>query len=408
MDGRPTRMPRPYWRLFSASAVSNAGDGVLVAALPLLAARATDSELSVGLMSAFFTLPWLALSLPAGAVVDRSDARRVMAVTDVLRAGLVGALAGAAAFMQVEVWMLWLLALSLGIGEVFFDSASQAIVPGLVDADRLDRANGWRQSAEIVGNTFVGMPIGALLFAVAAWLPFGIDAVSFVLAAALVATLPSRRRARDAETTAAPTSLRAEIADGLRWLRGHGLLRDLAVALALTNLAFAMVESTFVLFLTREIGIDERLFGVSIAVMGAGAVVAGLASGAVIDAIGRRWTIVAVSTLPVLGMALIAGATNPWVVVGLATAHAMLTTLWSVAAVSLRQQLVPTHLFGRVNGVYRWLSWGAMPVGAALGGLIAQTTSLRGPYVTGATLLAVAALLVLTRVAPFVADRRPG
>lgn len=407
MDRRPPRMPRAYWRLFSASAVSNIGDGVLVGALPLLAARATDSELSVGLMSAFFTLPWLVLSLPAGAVVDRADPRRVMLVTDLGRAALVAGLAVAAAVSDVDIWMLWVLALGLGVGEVFFDSASQAIVPAVVGADQLERANGWRYSAELVGNTFVGMPLGSVLFAAAVWLPFGIDAASFAVAAVLVATLPSRRRSaatrHDADAASRP-SITADIADGFRWLRGHGLMRDLAIALAVANLAFAMVESTFVLYLTREIGVDERLFGVTVAAMGIGGAVAGLAAGRVIDAVGRRWTIVAVAALPVLTMALLAGAADPWVVVGLVMAQSVLVTVWSVAAVSLRQHLVPEHLFGRVNGVFRWLSWGAMPVGAAAGGAIAQATSLRGPYVAGAWLLAGAALLVLARVAPFVPD----
>lgn len=408
MDRRPPRMPRAYWRLFSASAVSNIGDGVLVGALPLLAARATDSELSVGLMSAFFTLPWLVLSLPVGAVVDRADPRRVMLVTDLGRAALVAGLAITAAVADVDIWMLWVLALGLGVGEVFFDSASQAIVPAVVGADQLERANGWRYSAELVGNTFVGMPLGSVLFAAAVWLPFGIDAASFAVAAVLVATLPSRRRSAAArhDADAAPRpSITADIADGFRWLRGHGLLRDLAVALAVANLAFAMVESTFVLYLTREIGVDERLFGLTVAAMGIGGAVAGLAAGRVIDVVGRRWTIVAVAALPVLTMALLAGATDPWVVVGLVMAQSVLVTVWSVAAVSLRQHLVPEHLFGRVNGVFRWLSWGAMPVGAVAGGAIAQATSLRGPYVAGAWLLAGAALLVLARVAPFVPDR---
>ncbi|MFM7253913.1 MAG: MFS transporter [Ilumatobacteraceae bacterium] len=409
MDRRPLRMPRAYWRLFSASAVSNIGDGVLVGALPLLAARATDSELSVGLMSAFFTLPWLMLSLPAGAVVDRADPRRVMLLTDVGRAALVAGLAIAAAVSDVDIWMLWVLALGLGVGEVFFDSASQAIVPSVVDADQLERANGWRYSAELVGNTFVGMPMGSVLFATAVWLPFGIDAASFAVAAVLVATLPSRRRGattrHDTDADASPRpSITADIADGLRWLRSHGLLRDLAVALAVANLAFAMVESTFVLYLTREIGVDERLFGVTVAAMGIGGAVAGLAAGRLIDVVGRRWTIASVAALPVLTMALLAGATDPWAVVGLVMAQSVLVTVWSVAAVSLRQHLVPEHLFGRVNGVFRWLSWGAMPVGAAAGGAIAQATSLRGPYVAGAWLLAGAALLVLARVAPFVPD----
>lgn len=402
MDQATSRLPRAYWRLFSASGISNVGDGVLVAALPLLAARVTDSEFSVGLVSAFFTVPWLLLSLPAGALIDRSDPRRVMALTDTYRAVLVGVLAVVAAVTDIQVWMLWVLALGLGIGEVFFDSASQAVVPALVEPPHLERANGWRYSAELVGNTFLGLPVGSLLFAVAVWLPFGVDAASFVVAALLVASLPRRTRAASADSTA---SLRSDVREGLRWLRGHGMLRDLAVALAVTNLAFALIESTLVLYLTREIGLDARLFGVVVAIMGAGGVLAGIVSGRVVEVLGRRWTIVLVSSLPVATMAALAGAHRPWEVVALATVQAMLTTIWSVVAVSLRQQLVPDEYFGRVNGVYRWLSWGAMPIGAALGGVLAQAVGLRSPYVVAAWLLAGAAVFVLARVAPFVPER---
>lgn len=401
MDGRRSPMPRAYWRLFGASGVSNLGDGVLLAALPLLAARATDSELSVGLVSAFFTLPWLVIGLPVGAVVDRVEPRRLMVTADLCRGALVAALALVAAVSSVEAWMLWLLALGLGIGEVVVDSASQAIVPMVVDNDQLERANGWRYSVELVTNTFVGLPVGGLLFTAAVWLPFGIDALSFVLAALLVASL---RRAPRPAREGSP-SLRADMADGLRWLLRHGLLRDLTIALTVTNLAFAMVESTFVLYLTRELGLAERWFGVAVAIMATGGVVAGLGSGRVVDLVGRRATISGTACLPVVTTALLATVTSPGAAIALAAVQAALTTAYSIVAVSLRQELVPEELFGRVNGVYSWCSRGSLPVGALLGGALAQAYGLRAPYAIGAVLLLAAASLVLTRVAPYVGGR---
>lgn len=395
------RLPRDYWRLFAASAVSNVGDGVLLAALPLLAARATDRPLSVGLVSAFFTLPWLLIGLPVGVLLDRFDRRVVMVSTDAFRAVLVGALALAAALTDVQVWMLWVLAVGLGAGEVFFDSGSQSMVAAIVGDHHLDRANGWRQSAEVIGNTFVGMPIGSLLFAAAVWLPFGIDAASFAVAALLVAGIRRRR----SPPVGGRASIGNELLDGLRWLWGAQPLRDLAIALSLTNLAFAGIESTFVLFLTREIGLDERLFGPVVAAMGVGAAVAGLVSGRIVELFGRRSAIVtiAVTVVPVMGaIGLIESA--PMIVV-LATLQAMLVTVWSVLAVTIRQQTIPDHLFGRVNGAYRWLSWGAMPVGAATGALLASGFGLRAPYAVGTVLLAVAGGIVVARVVPSITDR---
>ena len=108
--GASTRLPGAYWRLWSAAAISNLGDGVFAVALPLLAARITDDRVSVGLIATFFTIPWLLFAIPVGVLIDRSDRRRVMVTADMCRASLVGALALVAAFSEVQIWMLWVLA----------------------------------------------------------------------------------------------------------------------------------------------------------------------------------------------------------------------------------------------------------------------------------------------------------
>ena len=110
------RLPGSYWRLWTASGISNLGDGVLLAALPLLAARSTDSALSVSLISTFFTIPWLLFALPAGALIDRFDRRRILVSADLFRGLLVAGLAAIAAVTDVQIWMLWVLAFGLGVG----------------------------------------------------------------------------------------------------------------------------------------------------------------------------------------------------------------------------------------------------------------------------------------------------
>lgn len=389
-----------YWRLLAGSAISNLGDGVLVVALPLLAAQITDNPLSVGLISVFFTIPWLLLAIPAGAVIDRADRRTVLVVADLFRAALVGLLAIAAAVDGVHLWMLWVLALGLGAGEVFFDSASTAIVPQLVKPEHLERANGWRGAGEVAMNTFVGTPVGSTLFAIAVWLPFGVDAATFVVAALLAASLRGsfRPSADQSSATSVAATMRSEVREGLRWLWGHRLLRSMAIAVALTNLAFAATESTFVLFATDELGVSQRLFGVVVAVVGGGALVAGILGGKLVEKVGRRFAILVAAFTPVLTMVAIGMVPVLWWVVLMVTVQAMMITLWSIVAVSLRQQLVPDHLFGRVNGVYRWFSWGAMPVGGALGGLVATQFGLRAPYFLAAALMAVAYLVIVTRL----------
>ncbi len=389
------RLPAPYWRLWTASAISNVGDGVLIAALPLLAARVTDSRVSVSLISTFFAIPWLLFALPAGALIDRADRRRVLVTADMFRGVLIAGVAVVAAFSDVQIWMLWILAFGLGVGEVFFDSTSQAILPAIVPSDQLQRANGLRYSVEITGNTFVGAPLGSVLFAAAVWLPFGVDAASFVTAATLAATLRGSFKPVGQESR---QGWRREIRTGFRWMWRNPLLRNLAVSLGLTNLAFAACESTFVLFATEELGVSDRMFGGLIAIVGLGSVLAGLAGGWLVAKVGRRFAILVAAFTPVVTMLAIGTVPVTWWVVLMTTVQAVMITIWSIIAVTLRQQIVPDHLFGRVNSVFRWFTWGSMPVGALIGGLIASRFGLRAPYLFGAATMFLAYLLIVAQL----------
>lgn len=390
------RLPGRFWRLWTAGAVSNLGDGVLVAALPLLAARATGDRLSVGLVSTFVGLPWLLFALPVGSMLDRVDRRRAIVLADAARALLVAVLAVVAAVGDLRIWMLWLLAFGLGLGEVVADSASQAVLPAIVDTDGLDRANGLRQAAEVAGNTFLGIPLGGVLFAAAVWLPLGFDAASFAVAAALVATV--RGRFRPGPTQRPSRGWSAEIASGFRFLRRNDLLRHLVVVLTLLNLAFAAGESTFVLYSKELLHLSDRGFAVLLAAVGAGSIGAGIAGGWLVGRIGRRFAIVVASFTPAVTMAAVGTVASVWWVVPMLALQAAMITIWSIVAVTLRQRLVPEHLFGRVNAVYRWCSWGAAPLGAFLGAAVADWLGLRAPWFLGAGLVLLAALLALVHL----------
>jgi MFS family permease len=410
-----TRLSAAYWRLWTASAISNIGDGVLIVALPLLALRVTDSRVSIGLISTFFAIPWLLFALPVGAIIDRVDRRTVLIVADTSRAALIGGIALVAAFSSIHIWMLWLLAFGLGVGEVFFDSTSQTILPAVVPPSQLERANGLRYAAELTGNTFIGAPIGSVLFAIAVWLPFGVDAASFVVAAMLAASLRGSFRAVGADgspiardDSAVRSTWRDEISDGFRWMWHRPLLRNLAIAIALTNLAFAATESTLVLFATEQLGVSQKMFGLLIAIIGAGSIAAGVLGSWLVGRVGRRFAILVAAFTPVITMLSIGIVAVTWWVVLMTTVQAVMITIWSIIAVSLRQKIVPDHLFGRVNSVYRWFSWGAMPIGALLGGFIAQRWGLRAPYFFGAGVVLVAFVLVASRVTErAIADAMP-
>ncbi len=386
-------LPGAYWRLWTASAISNLGDGVFVIALPLLASRLTHDPISVSLIAAFFTIPWLLFALPVGVILDRVDRRQVLVVADLFRGALVGGLALVAAFSDVQMWMLWVLAFGLGVGEVFFDNCSQAILPSIVPENQLERANGYFYATEVATNTVIGMPLGSAFFAFAVWLPFGIDAASFVLAAVLAASLRGAFRPSANPST---ESIATDLRGGLRWLLDHSLLRNLALVVTLMNLAFAATQATFVLFAKNVLHVSERSFGPLLAVVGAGSLLAGLAGGKLVEVVGRRAVMLVAGLSPAVTSVVIGLYPHTWLVIAMTTVQAFMTTLWSILAVSLRQQIVPGHLFGRVNSVYRWISTGAMSIGALIGGGMASIFGLRAPYFAAAALLLVATAVVAT------------
>lgn len=376
------------------------GDGVFIVALPLLALRITDHPSSVALVAMFFYIPWLLFSVPIGALIDRADRRRVLVGADLFRGALVGGLALVAAFADVHLWMLFVLAFGLGLGEVIFDNGAQAILPSVVADDQLENANGLLFSAEVGGSTFVGMPLGSALFGFAVWLPFGIDAASFVAAALLAASLRgSFRPERSAGNDEARTSrLLDEMREGIKWLADHRVLRNLTLAVAIMNLALATTQATFVLFVVKELHIAQRWFGPMVAIIGIGSLLAGIVGGRLVGKVGRRFVMLVAGLAPVLTSLAIGLIPVAWWVILMTTVNALLSTIWNIVAVTLRQQLVPDHLFGRVNSVYRWISTGVIPIGAVIGGLVADWFGLRAPYFVAAAMLLIAYAVVALRM----------
>lgn len=391
------RLPPAYWRLWTASGVSNLGDGMFLVALPLLAARLTRSEISISLISAASLLPWLVLSLPIGALIDRSDRRTVMVAADAFRAVVVGLLALAVAFDATGIWMLWVAALALGTAEVFFDNASQAIVPAIVPTHLLERANGRRYAVELAANTFIGTPLGSVLFATALALPFGVDAATFAVAVVLVLSIRGNFNP-NTEPRHESASIYAEMRTGLRWLWRNPLLRTIAITLGLSNLAFQMPQAVFVLFAQDELGVGERGFGFLLAIMGAGAVLGGLLGDRIVARLGQCASIYTALVTWIVTLLAVGLYPVTWFVAFAVAIESMAATVWNVVMVSMRQQIIPAPLFGRVNSVYRWVGWGTLPIGSVLGGLIAHAFGLRATYLVGAGVMVVALLVALRNV----------
>lgn len=413
--GQERRLGRDFWLLLTAGTISNVGDGIDATALPLLAAALTEDPALFAGVAMASRLPWLLFALQAGALADRLDRRRLMVGVNVVRTVLLGVLGAAVLLDTASIWLLYGVSFGLGTAEVLFDTSAQAFLPRVVRRDQLERANGLQMGAETVANQFVGPPLGGLLFSVAAAVPILLDAGTFLVAAGLlalvaasagrVAVRPGVPSPSDAAPGADPDAsiadgggrtVRAEVREGLAWLRSNVLLRSLAVLLGLMNGGFMMFGAVFALFALQVLGLDELGFGLLLTAMAAGSVVASLTAARIVDALGRGrtlWiTLVAAVVLPS-----VQGATsNVWVVAGASVVFGAAAVLWNVITVSLRQAVIPDHLLGRVNAVYRFLGWGSMPIGAFIGGQLASAYGLRAPFFAASAIMLLG-MLVLGR-----------
>ncbi len=382
---------RSYRRLLSASVISNLGDGVTLAAMPLLAASLTRDPESVALVTVFTTLPWLLSALISGALADRLDRRLLMGRTDLFRMGAMGALGAIVLAGEETIPLLCVVAFVLGTAECLFDSTSLAILPMVVERDHLEQANSRLFAAEIVVNEFAGPPLGALLFAAAAAAPFLLDAASFAVAATLVLTMrgsfrpPVRPRA----------SLRVDIGEGIRWLRGHSLLRTLALALGVMNFLERAILAVFVLYALEVLELSASGYGLLLAAGAVGAVVGSLIAPGLSERLGAGRMLVCC----MLGFGVTALVPALWantIAVAISSAISfMFGIAWNVVTVSLRQALVPAHLLGRVASVYRLFGLGTMPIGAAIGGVLADAFGLRAPFFLTAGVTLVAGIAII-------------
>ena len=368
-----------YGKLWAASTLSNLGDGVTLVAGPLLIASLTRDPVLVAGIAFAQRLPWLLFSLISGALVDRLDRRRVMWSVDTFRTVLLGFLGLAVMLNFVSIPLLYAVFFLMGTAETLFDTASVSILPAVVPREKLERANGRLFGAEIVSNQFAGPPLGGFLFAIAASVPFFLDAGSFAAASALVLFMRGKFKAERPEGTP-PTTLRAEILEGLRWLWGNRLLRTLAISLGIMNLTSTATISIFVLFAQERLGLGSVGYGVLLTSIAIGGVVGSLAAERLVGWLGAGTTMRMGLLIEAGSTGVIALSGNPIVVGAMLALFGFHAIVWNVITISLRQQIIPERLLGRVNSAYRLLGLGGMSVGALLGGLLARGFGLTAPF----------------------------
>jgi MFS family permease len=309
-----------------------------------------------------------------------------------VRFGVLATLAIAVATDAHNIWTLYAAAALVGTAEVFYDNAAQTFLPSIVEPDKLHRSNGRLAAAELVANGFVGPPLGAALFVIAAALPFIVDATTFGLSMLLILAIPGAYKPA-ATTGPDQRRLTAEITEGLRWLWHHDLIRTLAVLLAVTNFVGNAALSLLVLFAEDNLGLGGIGFGLLLTAGAAGGLLGALVAGRVNRLIGPKWTLLGAYLTIGIALGLIGITSSP---IAAGTFFGVLSfagMVWNVVTVSARQSLIPDELLGRVNSVYRLLGWGAIPLGAAAGGILASFANLRAVFMAGAIIqLAVAAI----------------
>jgi MFS family permease len=367
------------------------GDGFTYVALPLLAARLTRDPGRIALVVGAEYTAWLLFGLVSGALADRWERRRIMAVTDIVRIGLFGAFAVLVATGGATVTDLVVLAFCAGALGILNQNAASAFLPGIVARDQLEEANAWLQAGLVVPSMFVGPALGGLLFVAAPSLPFTVDAISYLASAVLVLSIRASRA-----TSEAPTAgLLAQMAEGLRWLWKSQVLRVLCLLLAVANGTFAAVSGVLVLYAQEVLGLRERGYGLLLSVIAVGTV-----AGSALATRANR-SIGAAKIVPLLmltqGVAMLAVAATGSLSVAVAGffVAGLASGLWNIATISLRQRIVPDRLLGRVTSAYRMVGLGAMPLGAFAGGLLARGYGLASTLVVGGVLSLLATVAAL-------------
>jgi MFS family permease len=367
-DTLPLSRNRNYRLILLASTVSNLGDGVSAVAYPWLATLFTRDAAMIAVVAAASRLPWLLFALPAGVWTDRLDRQRLMVTADALRMVLtiaVVALAMARGSVgPAAVWALAGIAFLLGSAEVLRDNAAQTILPSVVAKPDLERANGTLWTAEQVMGQFAGPPLAGLLIAASVALPFGLDALSFGVAALLVSrvSLPPR-----AATPAQPFA--AAFAEGARWMRANATVLRLAVMLGLVNLLYAGTGAVMVLYGQEVLGLSSAGFGLFMTAGALGGVAGGIFGPRLTERMGAQAGLL-LSLALFAACPLVIGLTSSVTVAAVTMAVEGFASLWwNIVTVSYRQRTIPAPLLGRVNAIYRFFGWGTMPLGALAAGL---------------------------------------
>lgn len=374
----PSRLGKPFRWLLASSWTTNLGDGIAVAAGPLLVASLTGDAFLVSMAALLGWAPPLVFGLYAGALTDRLNRRKLVIVADGSRAVILAGLVATMATGTISVGIALAAVGLLATAEVFADNSTQTLTPTLVRRDDLAVANARLQTGFITMNQLAGPSIGAVLFAAGRAWPFLAQAVLVAAGVLLVAkvTLP----ARDVPLPDARRSVTRDVIEGVKWTAHHAAVRTLALTILIFNFTFGAAWAVLVLYTERQLGLGSIGYGVMTTVSALG----GLLGTALYGWITRRVSLgnvmrigLILETLTHLGLALTRSPVVAGVIFFLFGAHAF---IWGTTSVTIRQRAVPSHLQGRVGSVNTICVFGGLVVGSAIGGTLASQWGVTAPF----------------------------
>lgn len=372
----PGRLGTSFRWLLSSTVINNAGDGVALAAGPLLVASLTRDPFLVSMALLSQWLPVLLFGIIGGVAADRVDRRRMVVVVDLARAVVLMVLVATIVTGTVSIALVLAVLFVLGTAETFADSASSTLLPSLVARQDLGVANARIQGAFLLTNQLVAPPIGAFLFATGMALPFAANAAAFALGALLISRIVGSMRSERVEMT----SVWADMGEGIRWLVGHPPMRTLALTIFTFNVTYGAAWGVLVLYAGERLGLGEVGFGLLITATAVGGVI-GVASYGSLERRFRLGDIMRVGLLIETGthlsLALTRSPAVALVTLVVFGAHAF---VWGTTSTVVRQRAVPNELLGRVTGVYRVAIVGGLVIGAPIGGLLARTFEITAPF----------------------------
>jgi MFS family permease len=369
-------MGTPFRWLIGAATVSNLGDGIGLAAGPLLIASQTHDPLLVALSGLLSRLPWLLFGLYAGVLADRVDRRLLVIAVDLMRAAVLAVLAATIVGDRVSTGIVLVAMLLLGTAEVFADTAAGALLPMVVAKEDLGIGNARLMAGELTTNALVGPAVGAALFAAGMALPFVTQAVCVALGAVLV----SQMRLPHLERSGEPSHIGRDILEGLRWTWANAAVRTLTLTIVAFNVTYGAAWSVLVLYATQRLGLGAVGFGLLTTFVAAG----GIFGTASYDWLERHASLadimrvgLVIETFTHLGLAL---TTTGWVAMAIMFVFGAHAFVWGTTSRAVRMRQVPMELQGRVGSLYSIAVFGGILAGQLVGGVVARLWGITAPF----------------------------